>query len=259
MKGPVVLLTDFGTRDHYVGVMKGVILSRVPEATLVDLTHEIPPQDVRAAAYELRVSYRYFPKGSVFLCVVDPGVGTERRALVIRAAGRFFVGPDNGLFTLVLKEESEAEIRAVEVERFKRPGASTTFHGRDLFAPVAAEILRGRSLSAFGPRIEDPVRISFPEPEPVPGGLRVPVLRVDRFGNLILNLSSLELSSARFRVVVEGRRVPLVKTYAEVSEGEPLALFGSDGFLEIAVNQGSAAEVFGPDPEILILWEKNGI
>ncbi len=254
MKGPVVLLTDFGLRDHYVGVMKGVIFSRVPEAVCVDLTHEIPPQDVRAAALTLRVSYPYFPEGSVFVCVVDPGVGTERRALVIRAVGRFFVGPDNGLFTPVLSADPGAEIRAVEAERFMLPRASTTFHGRDLFAPLAAEILCGRPLSEFGPRITDPVRLEFPTPEPIPGGLRVPVLYVDRFGNLICALRREEAPEGAFRIVVEGERVPLVSTYAEVPPGTPLALWGSDGFLEIAVNRGSAAELFGKDPEILVLF-----
>jgi len=251
----VVLLTDFGLRDHYVGGRTGVILSRVPEAVLVDLTHEIPPQDVRAAAYELFVSYRYFPPGAVFLCVVDPGVGTERRALVVRAGERFFVGPDNGLFTLVLSAEGGAEIRAAESERFFLPGASRTFHGRDLFAPLAAEILSGRPLSAFGPRINDPVMLDFPRPEPLPGGLRVPVLRVDRFGNLILHLRPEDLPGKFFRVVVEGEEVPLAGTYAEVPEGRPLALWGSDGFLEIAVNRGSAVELFGPDPEVLVLFQ----
>ncbi len=255
MRGPVVLLTDFGLSDHYVGVMKGVILSRVPEAVLVDLTHAIPPQDIRAAAYELLVSYRYFPRGSIFVCVVDPGVGTRRRALVLRAADRFFVGPDNGLFTLVLEENPGAEIRAVHTERFLRPGGSSTFHGRDLFAPLAAEILRGRPLEEFGPVISDPVLLEFPRPEPRPGGLRVPVLRVDAFGNLILPVKQEELSGRSFRVTVEGREVPLVRTYAEVPPGAPLALWGSDGFLEIAVNQGSAAELFGRSPEILLLWK----
>ena len=255
MKPPIVLLTDFGLQDHYVGVMKGVILSRVPEATFVDLTHEVSPQGVREGAYLLAVSYRYFPVGTIFLAVVDPGVGTERRALVIRTEAHFFVGPDNGLFTLVLKRSRTAEIRAVEVERFRLPEASFTFHGRDLFAPVAAEVLSGRPFEEFGPKISDPVLLEFPEPEPVPGGLRVPVLKADRFGNLILNLPAETLSGRRFRVVVEGRRVPFVRTYAEAPEGEPLALIGSDGFLEIAVNQGSAARIFGKDPEILLLWE----
>ncbi|MDQ7038317.1 MAG: SAM-dependent chlorinase/fluorinase [Aquificota bacterium] len=255
MKGPVVLLTDFGLRDHYVGVMKGVILSRVPEAVLVDLTHEVPPQDIREGAYLLSVSFRYFPPGTVFLSVVDPGVGTERRALVLKAEGRFCVGPDNGLFTLVLRQAQEAEIRAIDVPRFLLPNASHTFHGRDLFAPVVAEILKGRALSAFGPVVWDPVLLEFPEPELIPGGLRIPVLRVDRFGNLILNLRAEEVSGRRFRIVVEGRKLPWVRTYAEVPEGEPLALTGSDGFLEVAVHRGSAVELFGRNPEILLLWE----
>ncbi len=254
-RGPVVFLTDFGTRDHYVGVMKGVILSRVPEARLVDLTHEIPPQDVREAAYELFVSYRYFPAGAVFLAVVDPGVGTERRALVMRAGEWFFVGPDNGLFTLVLHQEDFREIRAIDPERFLLPGASTTFHGRDLFAPVVAELLRGLPLREFGPEVKDPVELSFPEPEPIPGGLRVPVLKADRFGNLILYFSAEKLRGRRFRVVVEGKRLPFVRTYAGVPEGEALVLVGSDGLLEVAVNRGSARELFGDDPEVLILWE----
>jgi len=255
MKPPVVFLTDFGLRDHYVGVMKGVILSRVPEATFVDLTHEVSPQDVREGAYLLEVSRRYFPKGTIFLAVVDPGVGTERRALVIRTELHFFVGPDNGLFTPVLKGSARAEVRAIEVERFMLPDASSTFHGRDLFAPVVAELLAGRPFEEFGPEISDPVLLEFPEPQSIPGGLRVPVLRVDRFGNLILNLSAEVLSGRGFRVVVEGRRVPFVRTYAEVPEGEPLALIGSDGLLEVAVNKGSAARLFGNDPEILLLWE----
>ncbi len=254
MKGPVVLLTDFGLKDHYVGVMKGVILSRVPQALLVDLTHEVPPQDVKEGAYLLGVSYPYFPKGSVFLGVVDPGVGTLRRALVVEAGGRFFVGPDNGLFTWIFRDHPSAEIRALEERRFLLPKASATFHGRDLFAPVVAEILKGRPLSYFGPVVKDPVQLSFPEPEPFPGGLKVPVLRVDRFGNLILPIRDKDLGGGPFQIVVEGERLPFRKTYGEVPEGASLALIGSDGFLEIAVCQGSAAQRYGPEPEILILW-----
>ncbi|QJA06697.1 SAM-dependent chlorinase/fluorinase [Thermosulfurimonas marina] len=254
MKGPVVLLTDFGLADHYVGVMKGVILSRVPEAVLVDLTHEIPPQDVRTAAYELWVSYRYFPQGSLFVCVVDPGVGTERRALLLETEGYLFLGPDNGLFTPLFLSHRHFKLYALEVERFLLPEPSRTFHGRDLFAPAAAALLSGLPPEECGSRVSDPVLLLWPRPEPRPGGLKVPVLRVDRFGNLITAATREHLPERGFRVLVAGREIPFAGTYAEVPEGHPLALWGSDGFLEIAVNRGSAAEVFGPEPEILVLF-----
>ncbi len=250
-----VFLTDFGLKDHYVGVMKGVLLGMVPEAQCIDLSHEIPPQDVGEGAYLLGVSYRYFPRGTVFVAVVDPGVGTGRRGLLVEAADRFFVGPDNGLFTLVYQQEPDFEAYLLANKRFFREEVSHTFHGRDIFAPVAAHLLKGVLPKDFGPRVEDPLRLPWPEPLPKAAEVKGVIIHVDRFGNLVSNISAEILKGRRIReVIFKGQSLPFKRTYAEVAPGEPLALIGSDGFLEIAVSRGSAVARFGREGEVCVRW-----
>jgi S-adenosylmethionine hydrolase len=250
----VALLTDFGIRDHYVAAMKGVILEIAPGATLVDITHDIPPQDIRAASHELVACYRYFPRGAVFLAVVDPGVGSARRAIAAEAAGYRFVAPDNGVLTEVFEEQPPARVVELTDARYARPTVSRTFEGRDRFAPAAAWLAAGLDLAALGPLL--PRYETLPLAAPQVGERRVAgeVRRVDRFGNLVTNIDRATLERlapfpgrpGAWEVAAGGHAVrAAVSTYAETAPGEVCALIGSSDHLEIAVNGGSAAERFG--------------
>jgi hypothetical protein len=223
----VSLLSDFGASDVYVGVMKARVLAADPAARLVDLTHAVPPQDVQAGAFHLAQAARWFPRGSVHLAVVDPGVGTARRALAIEGEEAFFVGPDNGLLTAAAGRIKRAVVLPVP------KGASSTFHGRDVFAPAAGRLSAGAPLSSLGAPAGRLVALK----RPAPGA----IVHVDHFGNLITNLTSLEgeLVAGAFRT----RK--LARAYGDVAPGEPLALIGSHGFVEIAVRDGSAARALG--------------
>ncbi|MGE0591021.1 MAG: S-adenosyl-l-methionine hydroxide adenosyltransferase family protein [Vicinamibacterales bacterium] len=253
MARPVIaLLTDFGTRDHYVGVMKGVLLGICPDAALVDLTHEIPPQDVSAAAHELAASVRFFPSGTVFLVVIDPGVGTGRRALAARAGPYAFVGPDNGVLAGVLRSATSADVVALRNPAFARADISRTFEGRDRFAPAAGWLACGQPLDAFGPRIDDWCDLVLPAAERDPdGGVRGAVVRVDRFGNLVTNIGTADVPAACLApgvacIRVAGQEIAgPVGTYAEAPEHGLCVLVGSTGQLEIAVRNGNAAERLG--------------
>lgn len=238
-RGVIALITDFGQTDPFVGVMKGVILRIHPECSIVDITHGVAPQDVREAAYVLRSARPYFPKGTVFLCVVDPGVGTSRRGIVAKGAGDIFVAPDNGLLTLAEPLNQIAQIKNSDL--FLEP-VSRTFHGRDVFAPVAAHLSKGMALSRIGPAVGRIKRLSLPGPIRKGKEVRGEVVRIDRFGNLTTNLKSTDLPQrAGLGVRVGRRRVGgLRRAYEEASPGEALAIIGSDGFLEVAVRGGSA-------------------
>jgi S-adenosylmethionine hydrolase len=245
----VAFLTDFGTRDHYVGAMKGVVLSICPETTLVDITHDIPPQDIVTAALELAASFRFFPPGTIFLAVVDPGVGSDRRGIAAEAGGYRFVGPDNGVLSPALRDV--APYRAVELveRRLARAAISRTFEGRDRFAPAAGWLARGTALEAFGPPIGDPVMLDLPAPAVTTEGVAGEVMRVDRFGNLITNIDRRLVDQAVGQpmwIDVCGIRLTgLVDTYASATPGVLCALIGSSGYLEIAQNRGSAAATLG--------------
>ena len=243
----VALLTDFGTRDHYVGTMKAVVLSVCPEATLVDITHHIPPQDVLTGALELAAAYSYFPPATVFLGVVDPGVGSARRAIAASAGGYSFVGPDNGLLSLAWANAAPpGPIVELTEKKFMRSTISKTFEGRDRFAPAAGWLARGAPLTAFGRSITDPVRLTVPAPHVVGAAIEGEVLLVDRFGNLITNIrdSTLRELARPTRVAIAGRVIPsVVETYAEAPTGALCALIGSSGYLELAINGGNAAAV----------------
>jgi S-adenosylmethionine hydrolase len=248
MARPVVaLLTDFGTRDHYAGTMKAVVLGICPEATLVDITHDIPPHDVLTAALELAATFKYFPSGSIFLVVVDPGVGSPRRSIAADTGDYRFVAPDNGVLTAVLRETPARRVVELTERRYARATVSRTFEGRDRFAPAAGWLAKGVDLSALGRSAGTVQQIAIPVPQVTGDLLAGEVLRVDRFGNLVTNIdrklfdrfahaNGIEISAASHRI---GR---VVATYAEAAPEEVCALFGSTDHLEIAVNAGNASE-----------------
>ncbi len=251
MARPVVaLLTDFGTHDHYAGTMKGVILGICPEAALVDISHEVAPHDVLGAALELAACYRYFPAGTVFLVVVDPGVGSPRRGLAAEAGDYRFVAPDNGVLTAVFAEQRPRAIVELTERQYARPTVSRTFEGRDRFAPAAGWLAKGVRLAALGRPVSDYHRLDLPVPEVRPDGLDGMVVRVDRFGNLITNIDrrTFERVGQGGALDIRAGERPiarLVSTYAEIGDGEVAALFGSSDHLEIAANAASAAERLG--------------
>lgn len=248
MGRPVVaLLSDFGTRDHYAGTMKAVVLSVCPDATLIDIGHEIPPHDVLAGALELSACYRYFPTGTVFLVVVDPGVGSSRRGLAAEAGDYRFVAPDNGVLTGVFRETPPKRVVELTERKYARATVSRTFEGRDRFAPAAGWLAKGVGLTSFGRTILDFQLLAIPEPATTDVEISGEVLQVDRFGNLITNIDRRTFDHFAYEttiaVSVNGREVSrIVATYAEASVGELCALFGSTDHLEIAVNAGDAAE-----------------
>jgi S-adenosylmethionine hydrolase len=237
MRPVVTLLTDFGTADGYVAEMKGVILTRAPEAALVDVTHDVVPQDVEAGRLALARYWRRFPSGTVHLAVIDPGVGSARAALAVESDGRLLVGPDNGVLSPALLV---AGARAVTLP--VSGGASPTFHGRDVFAPAAAELALGASLDAIGSPALDFVIRRTPEPRRLAdGSIEGQVITIDRFGNAVTNLLGLRAQS----VEVNGTMLPLLRSYADVPVGEPIAVVGSTGLIEIAVRNGSGAAAMG--------------
>jgi S-adenosylmethionine hydrolase len=246
MRPVIVLLTDFGQRDPYVGAMKGAILSVCPEATLVDLLHEVPPHDVFAGALALDAAYRHFPEGTVFVAVVDPGVGSERRPIAIGAGGWLFVGPDNGLFTFVLDAHPSALVHLLAEASLFRDPVSPVFHGRDLFGPVAGRLAGGLPLDEVGPRVADPVRLELPPKVRTEAGWEGAVVHVDRFGNLITNILEADLRRLAghrldaLEVGLGGRWLPLARSYSDVEVGRACALIGSTGRVEVAVHRGRA-------------------
>jgi S-adenosylmethionine hydrolase len=250
MRPVIALLSDFGTRDHYAGTMKGVILGICPEATLVDITHDVPAHDVLDGALQLAASYKYFPAGTVFLVVVDPGVGSARRGIAVEAGDYRFVAPDNGVLTMVLRETPPRRVVEVSERRFARPTVTRTFEGRDRFAPAAAWLAKGTQLSAFGRTVPEYHRLEIPAVEASADALRGQVLTVDRFGNLITNLDRRTFDAfakqAPIQILAAGNPVArLVSTYSEIAAGEVCALFGSSDHLELAAHAASAAERLG--------------
>lgn len=272
----ITLTTDFGQADGYVGTMKGVILGIAPEARIVDISHDIEPQNVRQAAYVLSTATPYFPPGTIHVVVVDPGVGSVRRPIAVRAEEAYFVGPDNGVFSYALAGRDEgSEIRyqgsggqpethrprSVTVIHLDQPTywlstVSQTFHGRDVFSPVAAHLAAGVPFDGLGTPITDPVTFSLPQPERLPNGsIRGQVLHADRFGNLITDIPMNWLAAGdAWLFEIAGRRIEeLSVTYAMAERGALVALSGSEGLLEIAVREGSAAEALGVGAGTLVM------
>lgn len=244
----IALLTDFGLQDHYVGSMKGVIAGICPEALVIDITHGVAPQDVRGAAFELAAAWPYFPPHTVFVVVVDPGVGTDRLAIALRIGATRFVGPDNGVFDLVLQRRGPDEARRVDNPRVQRPALSATFEGRDRFAPAAAWLAAGTPFEELGPTMTPGERLAWSAPQVVADRVVGEVLHIDRFGNLITNIDRGCWQSNRppadVWIGMHGP-IPMVRTYGAAPAGTLVALFGSTDRLEVALVAGSAAEATG--------------
>ncbi len=247
----IALLTDFGSRDHYAGVMKGVVLGINPDVTIVDLSHDLPAHDIPFAAQELAATYRYFPAGTIFLVVVDPGVGSARRGLAADAGEWRFVAPDNGVLTAVFQESPPKKVVELTERRYARPTVSRTFEGRDRFAPAAAWLSKGVHLSAFGRPVTDYHLLDLPKPMLDGGTLRGIVVRIDRFGNVVTNLDRrscerLADGGGALQLTVREHSIArIVSTYSDIPPGDLAALFGSTDTLEVAAQETSAAERLG--------------
>ncbi len=251
MKRPIItLLTDFGTSDHYVAAMKGVMLGICPQAELIDITHDIAPYAIAEGAYTLAQAWRCFPKGTTHLAVVDPGVGTERRAILAEADGHRFVAPDNGLLSFILRAVPDAAVRELSESRFFRDSVSRTFHGRDIFAPVSAHAARGIHPKRFGSVINNTVIKNFEAIfQKASGTYLGSILKIDRFGNIITNLEAKtfrRIAVEPFQIRIGRKTVSTFRaTYGEARRGEIFALFGSSGFVELSMNQSDAARHVG--------------
>ncbi len=249
----ITLLTDFGLSDPFVGVMKGVILGINPAAVIVDLCHGTRAYDPSEAAFILLSSYRYFPKGTIHVAVIDLGVGGPRRPILAACDGHLFIGPDNGLLAPLAEQAGPLSVRAITADRHFLQPISATFHGRDVFAPVAAHLSLGAEPAGFGEPIDDYVRLALPRPSPRgASSITGEILYIDRFGNLVTNIAraDLELLAAgspvtALLVQLTGRQVPIVAYYAQLPPGVPGAVVGSADYLEIFVNQGNASQFLG--------------
>ncbi len=247
----ITLTTDFGQADGYVAAMKGVILSLCPEARLVDISHDIAPQAIRSGAYVLSTAVSYFPGGAIHLVVVDPGVGSARRPVAVQSQRAFYVAPDNGVLTLALEQDPAQGAVHLTNPQFHQPQVSATFHGRDIFAPVAAHLACGVPLADLGTPLDpaDLIRLPLSAPQRLAdGSWQGEVLHIDRFGNLITNIGLPPSDPERLSVEARGTRIRgLSRTFADVEAGKPVAYVGSNGYLEIAVRQGNAAALLGLD------------
>lgn len=249
----VTLTTDFGLNDHFVGTIKGVILDIAPEAEIVDICHSVQAFDILDGALALAQAYAYYPPRTVHLVIVDPGVGSARRPILASSEKHNFVAPDNGVLSLMYAKEPRLSVRHITAEHYFLQPISNTFHGRDIFAPVAAYLAKGVDQEKFGEEITDFVRFNAPKPKPVDAKtLRGVVLRVDRFGNLITNFTPQDVPALfqepapAFKIVVGKREITALKTnYAEGAPGEVFGILGSMGYLEVAANRGSAMQLVG--------------
>jgi S-adenosylmethionine hydrolase len=249
----ITLTTDFGTNDHYVGAMKGVIVDIVPDAQIVDITHAVQAYDVLDGALTIAQAYSYFPNGTIHMVIVDPGVGTARRPILASSDGFHFVAPDNGVLSMVYAREERIHVRHITSDHYFRQPVSTTFHGRDIFAPVAAYLAKQVDSHKFGDEIEDFVKFSAPKPKPAgENKIRGVVLKIDRFGNLVTNVTPADVpalfaaKTGAFKIVVGTREITDIRTaYAEGTPGEVFGILGSMGYLEIVANRAAAAQITG--------------
>lgn len=252
--GIITLTTDFGTRDTFVGQMKGIVIAAFPSATLVDLTHEVPPQDVVAGAYHLWTAYRAFPEGTVHVAVVDPGVGTGREPIAVSGDGSFFVAPDNGILSRVLADTGIDAAHVIADPRVVRRPTSPTFEGRDVFAPAAAWLASGRPIAGLGPPAGDPARMPGPPDLVLGGTVDLRVVAIDRFGNVVLDVSPRSVAGAgEVRVrVPDGSLLEFHRTFAEAPPDVPFVLRNSSGLLEIAIRDGNASARLGLVPGAVV-------
>jgi len=246
----ITLTTDFGMGDHLVGSMKGVILNINPAARIIDINHNVAPFDILDGALSIAQAYRYFPPRTIHIVVVDPGVGTQRRPLLVSGEKQYFIAPDNGVLSMIFERES-CTVRHITSEHYFLNPVSATFHGRDIFAPTAAWLAKAFQTEAFGEEITDHVRFSVPKAKTAGQTVKGVVLRVDAFGNLMTNLTTEDVptaavASGAIKLTVNGKEIrKLVQTFGLGEPGEPVALFGSAGYLEVAVNRGNAARTLG--------------
>jgi S-adenosyl-L-methionine hydrolase (adenosine-forming) len=248
LKALITLTTDFGTADWFVGVMKGVITGIAPQTQVTDLTHAVPAGDVRAGAFVLAAAYRFFPRGTIHVVVVDPGVGSQRKAIVVQTRNYRFIGPDNGVLSWALRQEKITAVRSIENTRYFLQPVSRTFHGRDVFAPVAAHLSAGILLARLGPAQADFIRLPWNAARREKNSIRGEIVYIDRFGNCITNIEDAmlaRLGTQRALEVLRGRKrlCPVADYYQAVPAGQPVAVSGSSGFLEIAVNRSHAASI----------------
>lgn len=253
-RATITLTTDFGIDDHYVAVMKGVILGISPTATIVDVTHQVPAYDITEASFTVSEAWRWFPKKTIHVAVVDPGVGSARRPILVEAGGHYFVGPDNGIFAMVyqpmLERGERVRVREITAEKYFRKPVSRTFHGRDVFAPVAAHLAKGVTPASFGKPIDDYLKLHSFWPRRTSKRVWTgQVLKIDRFGNLISNFAIEEYEEIKtrpFELAIGTEKLHrLALNYAEVEPGEPFVIVGSSGYLEVSVNQTHAARRLG--------------
>jgi len=244
----ITLTTDYGTDDHLVGTLKGVILKINPDVDIIDITHHVAPFDLLDGALTIGAAYSYFPPKTIHVVVVDPGVGTERRPLLVSGQNQYFIAPDNGVLSVVYEREQNFVVRHANAEHYYLQPLSKTFHGRDLFAPVAAWLSKGYQSASMGEEITDFKRFALPRPKDADGDLKGVVLRIDSFGNLITNFREQDVTGAAenggaIKLQIGSHTVTrLVETFANGNAGEPIAYFGSSGYLEIAVNKGNASK-----------------
>ena len=249
----ITLTTDFGTTDHFVGAVKGVIVDIVPDVQIVDISHAVQAFDVLDGALAISQAYSYFPTGTIHMVVVDPGVGTTRRPILASSDGYHFVAPDNGVLSMVYAREERIHVRHITSEHYFRQPVSNTFHARDVFAPVAAYLAKLVDSHKFGDEIEDYVRFAAPRPKATgENRMRAVVLKVDRFGNMITNITPDDApalfagESAKFKIVVGNREITEIRqNYAEGAPGEVFGILGSMGYLEIVANRAAAAQLIG--------------
>jgi S-adenosyl-L-methionine hydrolase (adenosine-forming) len=248
----ITLLTDFGTKDPYVASVKGVICGINPAAKIIDITHEVKPQDIIEAAFLISCSYKYFPMRTIHVVIVDPTVGSNRRALLVVSDEYFFIAPDNGVLSFIYDTGTVSTVREISAEHYYLPDLSPTFHGRDIFAPVAAWLSKGIECDNFGEPIEDYLKLTLPKPRlTAPKSLKGIVLHIDKFGNLITNIAAQDLlkaqeeyKSASYKIIINQKEITAVKkTYCEGNKGELITLIGSTGYLEIVSYQNSATQI----------------
>jgi S-adenosylmethionine hydrolase len=252
LRPPIITLTtDYGTRDHLVGAMKGVILKVMPDVRIVDISHQVLPCDILDGALTLGMAYKYFPPNTIHVVVVDPGVGSPRRAILVTGDHHFFIAPDNGVLSMVYEQEESFSVRHITSDHYFLRPLSNTFHGRDVFAPVAAWLAKNQQPMSFGEEITDPVRFSMPKPKTAEGKVKGVVLKVDNYGNLVTNITAehipqVFLPDGRFRININGKEVTrVVQNYGEGAPDEACGILGSAGMLEISVNRGSASRSLG--------------
>jgi S-adenosylmethionine hydrolase len=252
----ITFTTDFGLSDHFVGVMKGVVAGIAPAARVIDISHDVAPYNVTEAAFVIAEAWPFFPKGTIHVVVVDPGVGSVRRPILTEAGGHFFIAPDNGVLSMVF-DAVPHKVRVISNSKFMRRDISRTFHGRDVFAPAAAHLAKGAQFAAFGKLIHDYIRAGIARPVRLgPASWRGTILKVDRFGNLITNFAASEfagINTRPFEMRAGAQRIHrLALTYAETDVGDLFVIVGSSGYLEIAANQTSAASLLGYSAGMLV-------